>query len=33
VVSAANIDQFVAQARPFYAAVAKRTGARLLASI
>ena len=31
-ISAANIDQFVAQARPFYAAVAKRTGARLLAA-
>jgi len=30
-ISAANIDQFVAQARPFYAAVARRTGARLLA--
>jgi hypothetical protein len=31
VISAANIDQFVAQARPFYAAVARRTGARLIA--
>jgi hypothetical protein len=26
-----NVDQFVAQARPFWAAVAKRTGSRLLA--
>lgn len=30
-ISEANIDQFVAQARPFYAALARRSGARLLA--
>jgi len=30
-ISEANVDQFVEQARPFYAAVARRSGARLLA--